>query len=77
MRYAQVRSAEVVGLLGFDGDAAAALADIPLVVPSDHYGVVEDAHMILNHILVDYFASDSRRIVRGSSSQAPWAAMIR
>lgn len=55
MRYAQARSAEVVGLLGFDGGAAAALADIPLVVPSNHYGVVEDAHLILNHILVDYF----------------------
>lgn len=55
MRYARGRSAEVVGLLGFDGGAAAALADIPLVVPSDHYGVVEDAHLILNHVLVDYF----------------------
>jgi D-sedoheptulose 7-phosphate isomerase len=55
MRYARSRSAEVVGLLGFDGGAAAALADIPLVVPSEHYGIVEDTHLILNHILVDYF----------------------
>lgn len=55
MRYAQMRSAEVVGLLGFDGGAAAALADIAVVVASHHYGVVEDAHMILNHVLVDYF----------------------
>jgi len=55
MRYARSRSAEVVGLLGFDGGAAAALSDIPVIVPSEHYGVVEDAHLILNHILVDYF----------------------
>jgi D-sedoheptulose 7-phosphate isomerase len=55
MRYARTRSAEVVGLLGFDGGKAAALSDIALVVPSDHYGIVEDAHLIVNHILVDYF----------------------
>jgi D-sedoheptulose 7-phosphate isomerase len=55
MRYARLRSAEVVGLLGFDGGEAAELADIPLIVPSEHYGVVEDVHLIINHILVDYF----------------------
>ena len=33
----------------------AELSDIPLIVPSDHYGVVEDVHLIINHILVDYF----------------------
>jgi D-sedoheptulose 7-phosphate isomerase len=55
MHYARSRSAEVVGLLGFDGGAAAELSDIALVVPSCHYGVVEDVHLIINHILVDYF----------------------
>ncbi len=55
MRYAQERSAQVVGLLGFDGGRAAAIADLSIVVPSDHYGVIEDAHLIINHIFVDYF----------------------
>jgi D-sedoheptulose 7-phosphate isomerase len=55
MHYARSRSAEIVGLLGFDGGAAAALSDIALIVPSEHYGVVEDVHLIINHILVDYF----------------------
>jgi D-sedoheptulose 7-phosphate isomerase len=55
MHYARSRSAEVVGLLGFDGGAAAELADISLIVPSDHYGVIEDVHLIINHILVDFF----------------------
>lgn len=55
MRYARSCSAEVVGLLGFDGGTAASLSDIALVVPSNHYGVVEDVHLIINHILVDYF----------------------
>jgi D-sedoheptulose 7-phosphate isomerase len=55
--YARSRSAEVIGLLGFDGGAAAKLADNALVVRSDHYGVVEDVHLIINHILVDHFKS--------------------
>jgi D-sedoheptulose 7-phosphate isomerase len=42
-------------LPSFDGGAAAGLSDISLIVPSDHYGVIEDVHLIINHILVDYF----------------------
>jgi D-sedoheptulose 7-phosphate isomerase len=55
IRYAREQSAEVVGLLGFDGGEAAALVDVAIVVPSDHYGVIEDVHLIINHIIVDYF----------------------
>jgi D-sedoheptulose 7-phosphate isomerase len=55
MRYARSRSAEIVGLLGFDGGQAAELSDVPVIIPCDHYGVVEDVHLIINHILVDYF----------------------
>lgn len=55
MHYAREQCAEVVGILGFDGGQAASLADLSIVVPSDHYGVVEDAHLIINHILVEHF----------------------
>jgi D-sedoheptulose 7-phosphate isomerase len=55
IRYAQRQSAHVVGLLGFDGGVAAQLSDNAIVVPSDNYGVVEDAHLVINHILVEYF----------------------
>jgi D-sedoheptulose 7-phosphate isomerase len=57
----------VVGILGFEGGEVARLADLSIVVPSDHYGVVEDVHLIINHILVDHFrqrlAEDSGWIV--------------
>lgn len=53
--YAQSQSAEVVGLLGFDGGRAAELADLAIVVPSFDYGIVEDVHLIINHILVEHF----------------------
>jgi D-sedoheptulose 7-phosphate isomerase len=55
MRYARVQSAEVVALLGFDGGQAAGLADLAIVVPSRDYGVVEDVHLVINHILVEHF----------------------
>ena len=55
MHYAREQCAEVVGILGFDGGEAERLADLSIVVPSDDYGVVEDAHLIINHILVGHF----------------------
>jgi D-sedoheptulose 7-phosphate isomerase len=61
MRYAQRNSAEVVGLLGFDGGAAAEIADLSIVVHSRHYGIVEDVHLVINHILVEYFQQRLRR----------------
>lgn len=53
--YARGQCAQVVGLLGFSGGRAAELCDTAIVVDSEDYGVIEDAHLILNHILVEYF----------------------
>jgi phosphoheptose isomerase len=55
MEYAHGRSAETVAMLGFGGGKAAELADLVLLVEADDYGVVEDAHLIVNHILVEHF----------------------
>jgi D-sedoheptulose 7-phosphate isomerase len=55
MRYARLRSATVVGLLGMDGGEALGLTDEHVLIESDDYGVIEDMHMVLNHMLVDYF----------------------
>lgn len=57
IRYAQAQCAQVAGILGFGGGEASELVDVSIVVPSDHYGVVEDVHLIINHIIVDYFKS--------------------
>jgi D-sedoheptulose 7-phosphate isomerase len=55
IKYATSRQAQTVALLGFDGGAARALVDHPLIVRSQDYGVIEDAHLVLNHILVEHF----------------------
>jgi D-sedoheptulose 7-phosphate isomerase len=55
IRYARLQSAEIVGLLGFDGGEAAQLVDIPITVHSGDYGIIEDVHLAINHMLVEYF----------------------
>ena len=67
IRCAQARSAQVAGLLGFGGGAAARMVDLAIVVDSSHYGIVEDVHLIINHILVEHF---QRRL----GDLHPWVA---
>lgn len=55
MRYARGRAATIIALLGFDGGEAIELADEHVLVPSDDYGLIEDMHMILDHVLTGYF----------------------
>ena len=45
---------KVIGLAGFGGGKLSKMADVSFVVPSDGYGPVEDAHMILDHIITGY-----------------------
>ena len=51
---ARARGAKVVGLLGFDGGKLRALCDESLLIPSDQYGVIEDMHMAVAHVLTFY-----------------------
>lgn len=44
----------VIALTGFDGGRSAKLADINLHVDADNYGVIEDVHQSLMHILAQY-----------------------
>ena len=42
---------KVIGLTGFQGGKMKAMTDICLVVPSDSMEIIEDVHLIINHIL--------------------------
>ena len=50
----RARGAKVVGLLGFDGGKLRSLCDEFLLIPSDQYGVIEDMHMAVAHVLTFY-----------------------
>jgi len=43
-----------IAMTGFSGGAAAEAADVVLHVPAENYGVVEDVHQSLMHILSQY-----------------------
>ena len=56
MEWAKVVGLTTIALLGFDGGRAKDLADHVLLFPEDHYGRIEDAHMILEHMIANYLA---------------------
>jgi D-sedoheptulose 7-phosphate isomerase len=52
--YARAGGAITVGLLGFGGGALAGLVDVPLVVSSRNYGISEDFHLIVQHVITQH-----------------------
>ena len=44
----------VIGLSGFAGGRLQQAADISLHVPADNYGIVEDAHQSIMHVIAQY-----------------------
>lgn len=53
-QWAKDNGVHVISLTGFDGGRSAELADINLHVNGDNYGVIEDVHQSLMHILAQY-----------------------
>jgi D-sedoheptulose 7-phosphate isomerase len=51
--YARVVGATVYGLLGFQGGAMKKLADHTIIIDSMEFGIIEDAHAILMHLVTD------------------------
>jgi phosphoheptose isomerase len=52
--WAREAGVKTVAMTGFDGGRSAALADINLHVPAANYGIVEDLHQSLMHILSQF-----------------------
>jgi|SRR5579884_3055245 D-sedoheptulose 7-phosphate isomerase len=50
---ARACGAVTIGLCGFGGGRLARMVDHAVVVDSDEYGPVEDAHLVLNHAIAD------------------------
>lgn len=55
LRVARDRGMTTIGLLGADGGEAATLVDDAIIVDSDDYGHVESAHLVLAHLLTEWF----------------------
>ena len=59
VNHAKELETPVLGITGFDGGALKKLSDINFHVQTkkEEYGIVEDVHMILNHIIYSYYIS--------------------
>lgn len=51
VEYARAHGGRVIGLCGRPGGRLAQLADLKIIVPSDHIGQQEDAHLVIDHVL--------------------------
>lgn len=60
-RFAASEGAKTAALLGFDGGKLKALVDVPVVIPCAEYGVVEDMHLAISHIITFYLRQRARR----------------
>ncbi|MFQ5690683.1 MAG: SIS domain-containing protein [Gemmatimonadota bacterium] len=56
-QWVRKRNGRVLGLLGFDGGALLEMCDVVVHVPTEigEYGPVEDAHLVVNHVLAHWF----------------------
>lgn len=59
VEYAKGIGTSIVGMTGFEGGKLKEIADIRFHVDTDkgEYGLVEDVHMILDHIIYSYYVS--------------------
>jgi len=55
LKVAKAIGAKVIGFLGFNGGKAIDLVDKYVLVESDSYGYIEDIHLILDHLITEYF----------------------
>ena len=52
--WAKENKLPVISMSGFSGGRSAAIADVSLHVAADNYGIIEDVHQSLMHILAQY-----------------------
>ncbi|QOG12093.1 SIS domain-containing protein [Arcobacter sp. FWKO B] len=66
IEYAKEVGAKVIGVTGFDGGKLKELSDVNFHVdaPKGEYGLVEDVHMILDHMIYSYYIEKGKCNVR-------------
>jgi phosphoheptose isomerase len=58
--FAKAKGVKVIGLTGFSGGKLKTTADISLHIDCDNYGVVEDCHQSIMHVLAQFHDLQTR-----------------
>ncbi len=60
VEYANKLGGKTIAFCGFTGGKLKEISDMPLYTPNEEkdYGPIEDLHMILDHVLVNYLSED-------------------
>jgi phosphoheptose isomerase len=56
--WAESKGIPVISMTGFSGGRSATIADVNLHVTADNYGVIEDVHQSLMHLLAQYIRQE-------------------
>jgi len=57
LQQAKTQGMTTVGMLGMGGGEAISICDIPILINSNKYGIVEDVHLAINHSITEHFKS--------------------
>ena len=62
LKFAKQRKVKVIGFSGFDGGFLKKKSDISIHVDANNYGISEDAHHILMHVMLQYLISIEKKV---------------
>lgn len=64
VEYAKDSGSKIIGMTGFDGGRLKHLCDVNFHINTlnGEYGLVEDMHMILDHIIYSYYIENSKNV---------------
>ena len=57
-QWAKDNGVGIIAMTGFDGGRSRGIADVSLHVDADNYGVIEDVHQSLMHVLAQFIRQD-------------------
>jgi D-sedoheptulose 7-phosphate isomerase len=63
IKYAQNHGGKTIGFCGFGGGKLAKIADMNIIFSSRNYGIVEDMHLILDHLIAEALKQQLGRMI--------------
>ena len=61
VKFSKKKEVKVIGFSGFDGGFLKKNSDISIHIPANNYGIAEDSHHILMHIILQYLIFISKK----------------